>query len=132
RDRSLFAKDPGAVRVEGAVTSPAGADRVEAMFGALPRGIHVVDGRSGTISSALGADQDTFLDVSEKAVPGASRLIVALYPGVDAAILDALTALDLFPYGCIEQTVDRFLPAIWAKKALHDMGSPDAKRLDDL
>jgi uncharacterized protein YfaS (alpha-2-macroglobulin family)/TolA-binding protein len=132
RDRALHAREPGGVRLEGAVSSTAGTDRVEVVLGTIPRGVRATEGRSGVISTKAGAEQETFFDVSEKAVPGASRLVVMLYPGIDAAILDALTALDLFPYGCVEQTVHRFLPATWARTALTDVGSPDAKRLADL
>jgi hypothetical protein len=75
---------------------------------------------------------ETFLEVPERAVPGSVRLTVALAPSLDTAILDAITYLDLYPYGCVEQTVHRFLPATWARSALVAVGSPDAKRLGDL
>ncbi len=68
----------------------------------------------------------------EGAVAGATRLSVVLYLDLDAAILDGLAYLEVFPYGCVEQTVHRILPAAWARKALLAAGSPDAKRLDAL
>jgi len=132
RDRALDARSPGAVRIEAEVTSPQGGDRVETGFATLPRGLKVIDGRSGLVTTERADATQTFLDVPEKAIPGATRLVVALEPGVDAAILDALLYLDLFPYGCVEQTVHRFVPATWARRALSDIGSPDAKRLDQL
>ena len=111
---------------------PRGGDRVEATLGAQPRGIRRIDGRSGSISTKAGDVVETFLEVPERAVPGSARLTVALAPSLDTAILDALTYLDLYPYGCVEQTVHRFLPATWARSALVAVGSPDAKRLADL
>ena len=109
-----------------------GGDKVEVAFGAAARGLRTIDGRSGTISTAKGDAQDTFLEVAEGSIPGTTSLTVVLYPGYDAAIVDALTYLDLFPYGCVEQTVHRFLPAAWARRALTAVGSPDAKRLEEL
>jgi uncharacterized protein YfaS (alpha-2-macroglobulin family) len=132
RDRDVDAGGPGAVRIEAEATSDAGSDRVEVAFGTAARGIRAIDGRSGVISTRGGDVTEAFLDVPEGAVAGASRLTVVLYPGLDAAILDALTFLDVYPYGCVEQTVHRVLPAAWARKALVAIGSPDARRLDEL
>jgi tetratricopeptide (TPR) repeat protein len=120
------------VRLVGTARGPGGSDRVEASLPVLARGVKRVEGRSGTISTS-GADlQETFLDVPEGAVPGATRLTVLLNPGVGSAVLDALAHLDLYPWGCVEQTVHRFLPAVWARAAFAASGSPDAKRLADL
>ena len=133
RDRDVSVDAAGAVRLEAeAVSAAGGGDRVEAAFGALPRGVRVVDGRSGVVSTAAGDVQETFLEVPQGAVAGATRLTVVLHPGVEAAVLDALQFLEVFPYGCVEQTVHRVLPAAWALRALTAVGSPDAKRIGDL
>ena len=55
--------------------------------------------------------------------------MVALHPGIDDALMDALLHLDLFPYGCVEQTVHRFLPALMAYDALRASGHPAADQL---
>jgi uncharacterized protein YfaS (alpha-2-macroglobulin family) len=131
-DRDLSALNPGAVRVEAQAVAAGAGDRTEARLGTLPRGIRVLDGRSGTVSTDRADLQETFLDVPEGAVPGATKVAVVLYPGIDAAVLDALLYLDLFPYGCIEQTVHRFGPALEARAALLAAGSPEAARLKAL
>ena len=131
-DRVLDAPTPGPVRIEAEVASPQGGDRVETGFVTLPRGVRTIDGRSGIVTTERADTTETFLDVPERAIAGATRLVVVLEPGVDAAILDALTFLDLFPYGCVEQTVHRFVPAAWARKALASTGSPDVARLERL
>lgn len=99
---------PGRVRIEARAVSGTVSDAAEARFPTLPRGLKAVEGRTGVSETARGALQETFLEVPAGAVPGASRLAVVLYPGLDAALLDALLYLDLFPYGCVEQTVHRF------------------------
>ncbi len=131
-DRDATTPGPGEVRLTATATAADAADRVEAVFPALPRGIKVVEGRTGVAKTAGGDLQETFLDVPDGAIPGATRLAVVMYPGLDSAILDALLSLDLYPYGCIEQTVHRFLPAIAAREALLQAGSPAATRLDRL
>ena len=131
-DRTVSAATPGAVRLEAQAVGAQGGDRSEASFGTIARGVRATDGRSGALSTSGGGTTQTFVEVPAKAVPGATRLTVVLYPGLDAAILDALLYLDLFPYGCVEQTVDRFLPAAWAREALTKSGSPDASALSRL
>ncbi len=131
-DRKFDQPRPGRLRIEATATAAGASDRTEVGLAALPRGIAVVEGRTGVIDTKRGGTQETFLDVPEGAIAGATRLAVVLYPGVDAAVLDALLYLELFPYGCVEQTVHRFLPALAAREALRAAGSPDAKRLDTL
>ncbi|MHC5011160.1 MAG: alpha-2-macroglobulin family protein [Planctomycetota bacterium] len=131
-DRDFAAPVPGRIRVEATAATATAGDRTEVRLAALPRGIKVVEGRTGVVATERGGVQETFFDVPEGRVDGATRLAVILYPGVDEALLDALLYLDLFPYGCIEQTVHRFLPAIQARAALLAAGSPAAERLRNL
>ena len=131
-DRAFDRPEPGRLRIEATATAASAADRTEVGLPALPRGIAAVEGRTGVIDTARGSTQETFLDVPAGAIPGATKLAIVLYPGIDAAVLDALLYLDLFPYGCTEQTVHRFLPALAAREALRAAGSPDAARLDGL
>ncbi len=98
----------------------------------MPRGVREVEGRSGVVSTTAGDAAPTFFDLPGGAVRGATRLTVTLSPSIDASILDALAFLDGYPYGCVEQTVHRILPAAWARQALRAAGSPDAKALADL
>jgi len=128
-DRTFAAKDPGAVRIEAAIGAGPVGDAVEVKLGTIARGLKVFDGRSGTVSTERGDAQETFLDVPENVVAGTNRLTLALYPSIDEAVLDALLFLDLYPYGCVEQTVHRFLPALEARAALQEAGSLDSNRI---
>ncbi len=51
-----------------------------------------------------------------------SQLIVRFSPTLAGAILDAIPYLTEYPYGCTEQTLNRFLPAVVAQRALIDLG----------
>ncbi|MBR0225330.1 MAG: hypothetical protein IJL92_04660 [Thermoguttaceae bacterium] len=51
-----------------------------------------------------------------------AKLIVRFSPTLAGAIVDAIPYLTEYPYGCTEQTLNRFLPAVVAQKALLDMG----------
>ncbi|MDD2763395.1 MAG: alpha-2-macroglobulin family protein [Opitutaceae bacterium] len=54
--------------------------------------------------------------------PRRTRVTVQLVPSYAAAILDALPYLVDYPYGCVEQTMSRFLPAAIVQKTLTDLG----------
>jgi uncharacterized protein YfaS (alpha-2-macroglobulin family) len=51
-----------------------------------------------------------------------TRLTVRVTPSMAVTMLDALPYLVDFPYGCNEQTLSRFLPAVIVAKTLNDLG----------
>lgn len=128
-DRDATAAVHGAARVEVSATGARGGDRTEARLPVLPRGVREVQGQAGLLDASGGGTQRVSLEVPADTVPGTTRLVLMLQPGVDAALLDGVLALDAFPYGCVEQTVHRFLPALEARAALLAVGSPAAAQL---
>ena len=54
--------------------------------------------------------------------PAESRLEVRYSPTLAAAMVDALPYLVEYPYGCTEQTLNRFLPTVITQKVLIRMG----------
>jgi len=68
------------------------------------------------------------LDVPAKRRPELSRLEVRFAPSLVGAMMDALPYCLDYPYGCTEQTMSRFLPAVLTLKTLRDMGI----RLEDV
>ncbi|MSR63124.1 MAG: alpha-2-macroglobulin [Planctomycetes bacterium] len=54
--------------------------------------------------------------------PGSTQLEVTLAPSLAVTMLDALPYLVDYPYGCVEQTLSRFLPAVIVAKTLKDSG----------
>jgi tetratricopeptide (TPR) repeat protein len=131
-DRDAAAPRPGRVRFEATAVAGGHGDKTEVLFGTLPRGIKQIEGLTGVVDTTRGAVQEGIFVIPEGAIPEGTKLAVVLYPGIDAAVLDALLSLELFPYGCIEQTVHRFLPAVLARAALTKAGSPAAARLERL
>jgi len=53
-----------------------------------------------------------------------SKLQIRWSPSIAAAMVDALPYLIDYPYGCTEQTVNRFVPAVITRKVLTDAGIP--------
>jgi len=59
-----------------------------------------------------------------------SRLEIRYSPTLAGAMVDALPYLVEYPYGCTEQTLNRFLPTVITQKILKDMGL-DLKAIRD-
>ena len=57
---------------------------------------------------------------------------VRLAPSVAATALGALEYLTSYPYGCVEQTMNSFLPNIIVSKTLHELGIEMPEALKDL
>ena len=61
------------------------------------------------------------IDVPQQRRPDQSQLIVRFSPTVAGAVVDAIPYLADYPYGCTEQTLDRFVPAVIAQHLLNDL-----------
>jgi uncharacterized protein YfaS (alpha-2-macroglobulin family) len=62
------------------------------------------------------------LNVPDKRRPELTRLEVQYSPSLIGAMLDALPYCLYYPYGCSEQTMSRFVPAVLTLKTLQNMG----------
>ncbi|BCU75781.1 MG2 domain-containing protein [Luteolibacter sp. LG18] len=68
-------------------------------------------------------------EVPEKRRVDQTKLTVRFSPTVAGAVVDAIPYLADYPYGCTEQTLNRFVPAVIARKMVQDLGvSLDAVR----
>mgnify|MGYP001614195041 CR=1 FL=1 len=63
--------------------------------------------------------------IPDDVIDGSLRAELRLSPSVDGSLLDALIYLQEFPYGCIEQTLNRFSPGVQALRALKQLGVPN-------
>ena len=61
------------------------------------------------------------MEVPEKRRPDQSKLTVRVSPTIAGAVVDAIPYLASYPYGCTEQTLNRFVPAVIAQKLLGDL-----------
>lgn len=60
-------------------------------------------------------------------LPGASigTVRMSFSPTLAGAALESVRELVDYPYGCVEQTMSRFMPAVIVSKTLRDLGRPD-------
>jgi uncharacterized protein YfaS (alpha-2-macroglobulin family) len=81
-------------------------------------------------------DSQTFeFNLPEKRKASLTKVQLSLSPTLLATMFDALPWLAEYPYGCVEQTLSRFVPAAIARRAVKDLNLPATRvpaNLDDM
>ena len=95
------------------------ADAMEKSFTVFEHGIEKFISRSGKMR---GDSVSVKLDIPKERRSDSTRLTVQIAPSMATTMLDALPYLIDYPYGCTEQTMSRFLPAVITAKTLRDLG----------
>ncbi len=95
------------------------ADAMEKTFTVFEHGIEKFVSRSGKMRGDSVAIK---LDIPKERRADSTNLTVQVAPSMATTMLDALPYLIDYPYGCTEQTVSRFLPAVITAKTLRDLG----------
>jgi len=110
---------PGQVKLK--ITGRGGkyADAMEKTYLAYEHGIEKFITKSGKVR---GNDITVKLDLLKERKADSTSLIVQVTPSLAVTMLDALPYLADYPYGCTEQTMSRFLPAVITAKTLRDLG----------
>ncbi|MFW5693286.1 MAG: alpha-2-macroglobulin family protein, partial [Thermoguttaceae bacterium] len=97
------------------------SDAMEMKFPSFIHGMLKMEARSGVIRPDQDRAEMAFTVPAERR-PEQSRLEVRYSPTLAGAMVDALPYLVEYPYGCTEQTLNRFLPTVITQKILIDMG----------
>jgi len=95
------------------------ADAMEKTFTVFEHGIEKFVTRSGKMR---GDSVSIKLDIPKERRTDSTNLTVQIAPSMATTMLDALPYLIDYPYGCTEQTMSRFLPAVITAKTLRDLG----------
>ncbi len=96
------------------------SDAMEQKFPCYIHGMSKMDSYSGAVRPKDSEGKFT-ITIPEKRRPKQSRLEVRYSPTLAGAMVDALPYLVDYPYGCTEQTLNRFLPTVITQKVLLDM-----------
>jgi uncharacterized protein YfaS (alpha-2-macroglobulin family) len=95
------------------------ADAMEKKFTIFEHGIEKFISKSGKMR---GNSVSVKLDIPKERRADSTTLTVQIAPSMATTMLDALPYLVDYPYGCTEQTISRFLPAVITAKTLRDLG----------
>jgi hypothetical protein len=120
-DWKVKAVKEGMARV---IVTAIGKEDSDAMQLDFPVYVHGMDKQIGW-GGVVRADEEsaTFtIEVPAERKISTADLVVNVSPTMMGAVLDSLPYLIDYPYGCVEQTMSRFLPAVAVAKALRDSG----------
>lgn len=117
---SLQARAPGRAVVKLTARTDAEGDAMEVPVTILENGWLQRTGAAARADAAQPAE--ITLTLPEPLDPRRTRVDVQIAPGITPALVDALPYLIDYPYGCVEQTVSRFLPAVVVSGFLRESG----------
>ncbi len=117
----VLALRPGKARVVVRLLTDEESDAAELFVPVLLHGARRVENFGGVLR---GNENETVirLDVPAERLAERSRLELSFSPSIAASLLDALPYLIDYPYGCTEQTLNRFLPAVMSRRYLERLG----------
>jgi uncharacterized protein YfaS (alpha-2-macroglobulin family) len=118
-DWSIVAQQPGNAKLKATARGDKRADAMERDFVVHEHGVEKLVARSGKLR---GDDVAIKLDLPKERNPETTKLTVQISSSMAVTMLDALPYLIDYPYGCVEQTMSRFLPAAITAKTLKDLG----------
>jgi uncharacterized protein YfaS (alpha-2-macroglobulin family) len=117
------AEQAGEAQLRLVARGPKHADAMEKAYTVYEHGVDRFLARSGKVR---GESVTVMLNIPAERRPDSAKLSVSVTSSMAVTMLDALPYLVDYPYGCTEQTMSRFLPAVVTAKTLQDMGlSPD-------
>jgi len=120
---SLFAdykaEKTGDAKLVAKALSELESDAVELRLPVLPRGIRKSIVTAGVIKEG---EKEAKVHLPDDVDIWTARLKVYLNPTVHSVVAEALKYLVAYPYGCVEQTMSRFMPALVAQKAFERFG----------
>ena len=111
----------GEAKVRVAALTAVESDAAELRFDALVHGADKLETQAGRL--VAGETRELAFDIPAERARGSARLTLTVAPSLVSALLDAVPYLLDYPYGCVEQTMSRFLPAAVLSKALADSGA---------
>ena len=97
------------------------SDAMQQSFPVYVHGMLKTESWAGTVQPEKDSQSFT-INVPKDRRPEDSRLVVRYSPSLAAAMVDSLPYLIDYPYGCTEQTLNRFVPTVITRKVLREMG----------
>ena len=115
---NVRAVKPGEAKFTVKALTTEESDAVLMKIPLLPHGVKVVDAKAGSTEEKL----ELKFNLLENASKESAVLRLNLAPSLAGTLIDALEYLAAYPYGCIEQTMNRFIPNAVVQASLKEFG----------
>lgn len=124
QDWAVSAEKAGTAKITVTARSQKFADAMERSYPVIPHGIEKFLAQALVLKSDGQAEQtrEITINIPKERIKQSTGLQITLSPSMAANLLDALPYLADYPYGCVEQTMSRFLPAVIVRKTMRDLG----------
>ncbi len=99
------------------------SDAIEVKMPVLPAGLKLQKGVTADFADATKTESKT-IDIPPGTDLRSTGLVLNVDPSLASAILTSLDDLVGYPYGCVEQTMSRFLPTVIVANAFENLGAP--------
>lgn len=116
------AGSPGEVALLAKALTDEVSDAMEVKLPVLEYGADKFIARTGDLTDGADGPVELALDVPAEIKPNSQSLELITQPSIASVMIDALPYLLDYPYGCVEQTMSRFLPAVVTSKSLQKLG----------
>ncbi|MCR4315037.1 MAG: MG2 domain-containing protein [Planctomycetes bacterium] len=120
-DFNVVAAREGRVTVKLEALSTRESDAMEIGFDILPYGARRFEAETVYMAPSEESRVLSFQLPVERRIDD-TTLRIALQPSMIMPVIDAIPYLIKYPYGCVEQTMSRFFPAVMVRKTLQDLG----------
>lgn len=122
-DWAVSAQKAGLAKITVIAKSEKASDAMEKTYPVIPHGIEKFIAQSLVLKSTGDeVTKELSVNIPKERIGEATALRLTISPSLAANLLDALPYLAEYPYGCVEQTMSRFLPAIIVRKTMKDLG----------
>ena len=111
---------PGEARVKLIARSAKASDAMELTYPVYEHGIEKFVRHTAKLLN--GGETTLQITLPKERKKNSTSLEVQVAPSIAVTMLDALPYLIDYPYGCTEQTMSRFLPAVVVSRALEKLG----------
>jgi len=128
-DFTVLAKLPGKAKIQLLAKNEAVSDGVELKIPVLPHGLEEHQYSQGEVPPAVvggGSERKVALNLPAQVDAARSQLKLSLDTSFVSQLLGTLAYLIDYPYGCVEQTMSRLLPALMVADLNKSMGLGDA------
>lgn len=116
-DWKVRVKKQGPCEVKLIALTDEESDSVKITVPVLPHGIE----QSVSISGVTGDKAEEEITLPDNGKRDSSKCVIILEPSLSSSLLSSLEYVTGYPYGCVEQTMSRFLPSLIVVKTLKEL-----------
>ncbi len=122
-DFEVIAEKPGEAVLTAYARTDIESDAMQLKIPVIVHGVHKRFTENGKVKSTSEVKFNLPADRKKET----TRLVIGIAPSIAGVLLDSLEYLVKYPYGCVEQTMSRFMPAVITARTLKDLGAQNKK-----